>query len=318
MNLSSSPLIHCEGIARQFGSFWALRGIHLELQPGTIGLVGNNGAGKSTLIKILLGLLKPTQGKGSILGTSLSASGSTRRGKIGYFPEAAGLVPLLKGVEYVTLAGELCGMSTKEAKRRSHEVLSYVGLEELRYRAVEGYSTGNRQRLKLAAALVHDPPLLLLDEPTGGLDPAGRTDLLQLIEDLIHESGKSVLLSTHFLSDIERLCDQVVFLHHGQVAYAGALDALPKLTSRSYEITYQGENGQTFAEALNAQGVEVEIKSTLARTLRVTVPQPWSTHQFFQLAADSDLLLTRIKPEEEKLEQVFLRHIAEIPDTSLQ
>ncbi len=167
-----TAIVDIQHVSRSYGSVRALRDVNLTLMPGTIGLVGNNGAGKSTLLKVLLGLLAPDEGGGTILGCDIRHGSPTLRGRVGYMPEAAAIVPMLKGVEFVAFAGDLYGMPRRDARRRAHEVLNYVGLGELRYRRLEEYSTGNLQRLKLAAALVHDPQLLLLDEPTNGLDPA--------------------------------------------------------------------------------------------------------------------------------------------------
>src|SRR5262249_44037160 len=160
------------------------------------------------------------------------------------------------GVEFVTLSGDLYGMPHRDARRRAHEVLNYVGLGELRYRRLEEYSTGNVQRLKLAAALVHDPQLLLLDEPTNGLDPEGRESMLELIEDLIRETGKSVILCTHLLPDVERLCEQIVVLHRGTVIRAGTMAALRHGVSNRFEIGWQGD-GDRFLECLRGAGVNV-------------------------------------------------------------
>ena len=172
-------------VSRRFGSRLALDDISLELQAGRIGLLGPNGAGKSTLLKILLGLLPPSSGSGVVFGHALgsAAGGAALRRAVGYMPEADALVPGMRGAEYVALAGELCGMQRKQALRRAHEVLTYLGLEEARYRKLEEYSTGMKQRLKLGQALVHDPPVLLLDEPTSGLDPSGRETMLDLLLD---------------------------------------------------------------------------------------------------------------------------------------
>ena len=239
----SSPLVDVAGISRNYGSVVALRQVDLRLERGTVGLVGNNGAGKSTLLKILLGLLRPDQGSGTVLDVPLESSGRDLRGRVGYMAEAAGIVPGLKGVEFVTLSGDLYGMPHRQAQRRAHEVLYYVGLGELRYRRLEEYSTGNLQRLKLAAALVHDPELLLLDEPTAGLDPPGRRAFLSLLADLIAESGKSMLLCTHLLGDIERLCSQVVMLHQGTVLYCGLRSGLKGESRSQYELGWQGDGG---------------------------------------------------------------------------
>src|SRR6516225_7753326 len=190
-------LIELTGVTRTFGAFTALNDVTLSLPPGRIGLLGPNGAGKSTLLKILMGLIPPSSGQGRVLEEALggdrdSAGNWRLRRLIGFMPEADALVPGLTGVEYVALAGELYGMPRREAQRRAHEVLSYLELEDARYRRLEEYSTGMKQRLKLAQALVHDPPLLLLDEPTSGLDPAGRDAMLRLLRTLAKEHGKSI------------------------------------------------------------------------------------------------------------------------------
>lgn len=194
-----SDLLDLRGITRSFGAFTALHEVTLALPPGRVGLLGPNGAGKSTLLKLLMGLIPPTAGTGRVLDQELGgdrdAAGNWRlRRLIGFMPEAEALVPGLTGIEYVGLAGELYGMPRREALRRAHEVLSYLGLEEARYRRVEEYSLGMKQRVKLAQALVHDPPVLLLDEPTSGLDPAGRDAMLKLVRELGAEHGKSVIL----------------------------------------------------------------------------------------------------------------------------
>ncbi len=234
-------LVDLENVSRSYGPLRALNHVSLRLEPGTIGLVGNNGAGKSTLLKVLLGLLKPDSGRGTILGCDLAQAGAKLRGRIGYMPEAAATVPLLKGVEFVALSGDLYGMPHRDARRRAHEVLNYVGLGELRYRRLEEYSTGNLQRLKLAAALVHDPQLLLLDEPTNGLDPAGRITMLKLLSELIAETGKSVILCTHLLGDIERLCHQIVVLDRGTVVRSGTIDAIRATVGNRFQLGWQGE-----------------------------------------------------------------------------
>src|SRR5262249_28919217 len=191
--------IDLDNISRWYGSRQALQDVTLHLQPGRIGLLGPNGAGKSTLLKILLGLLPPSSGRGQVLGQDLMATGSLLRRSLGYMAEADALGPGLDGAEYVALAGELCGMPRRQAQRRAHEVLTYLDLEDARYRRLEEYSTGMKQRLKLAQALVHDPPVLLLDEPTSGMDPAGREAMLRLLLCLGRDHGKAMLLSTHLL-----------------------------------------------------------------------------------------------------------------------
>jgi ABC-2 type transport system ATP-binding protein len=298
-------LVDLENISRSYASLRALNNVSLRLEPGTIGLVGNNGAGKSTLLKVLLGLLKPDSGRGTILGCDLAHAGAKLRGRIGYMPEAAATVPMLKGVEFVTLSGDLYGMPHRDARRRAHEVLNYVGLGELRYRRLEEYSTGNLQRLKLAAALVHDPQLLLLDEPTNGLDPAGRITMLKLLSDLIAETGKSVILCTHLLGDIERLCEQIVVLDRGTVVRSGTIGAIRATVGNRYQLGWQGE-GARFLDALTRLGVRVAESSVEGKAM-VTVPSGWNTTAFFQSAHNSGVVLVHLKADEEDLERLFFR-----------
>ena len=300
-------LIDIHQVCRSFGSVRALRDVTLSLSSGTIGLVGNNGAGKSTLLKVLLGLLDPDSGEGTILGCDIRRASAQLRGQVGYMPEVAATVPMLKGVEFVTLAGDLYGMPHRDARRRAHEVLNYVGLGELRYRRLEEYSTGNLQRLKLAAALVHDPQLLLLDEPTNGLDPAGRVSMLELLEDLIAETGKSVMLCTHLLGDVERFCQQIVVLDQGTVVRAGTMDEMRADISNRYELTWSGPV-EAYRAALAAAGVELADAQTEGQTkVMVVIPEGFRTSRLFVLARECGALLTEIKADEENLERLFFR-----------
>ncbi|MEX2114340.1 MAG: ABC transporter ATP-binding protein [Pirellulales bacterium] len=300
-------LVDIHHVSRSFGSVRALRDVNLTLSSGTIGLVGNNGAGKSTLIKVLLGLLKPDSGSGTILGCDILRSSSELRGRVGYMPEAAAMVPMLKGVEFVAFAGDLYGMPHRDARRRAHEVLNYVGLGELRYRRLEEYSAGNLQRLNLAAALVHDPHLLLLDEPTNGLDPAGRIAMLQLLEDLIAETGKSVILCTHLLGDVERICQQIVVLNQGTVVRAGTMDEMRSQVSNRYELTWSGPC-EPYRAALAAAGATfADLHDHGQSKVMVSILDGFSTARFFELAHQSQAVLTELRPDEENLERLFFR-----------
>jgi ABC-2 type transport system ATP-binding protein len=304
-------IVDIHHVSRSFGSVQALRDVNLSLAPGTIGLVGNNGAGKSTLLKVLLGLLEPDRGEGTILGCNIRQGSRELRGLVGYMPEAAAIVPMLKGVEFVAFAGDLYGMPHRDAKRRAHEVLNYVGLGELRYRRLEEYSTGNLQRLKLAAALVHDPQLLLLDEPTNGLDPAGRLAMLELLEDLIAETGKSVILCTHLLGDVERLCQQIVVLDRGTVVRAGTMDDMRAQISGRWALSWS-ESGDAYRAALAATGVEfADAEETGKAKIMVTVPNGFRTQRFFELAKASGAVLTELRADEENLERLFFRVTAQ-------
>lgn len=212
------PIITTSGLSQSYGAAQVLFEISLEVGPGATGLLGPNGSGKSTFLRTILGLLPLVHGTARVLGHDVATEELAIRRRIGLVPESDCLIPGMNAVEMTTYAGQLVGMSRTDAIERAHEVLYYVGLGEARYRELEGYSQGMKQRLKLAQALVHDPDLLLLDEPTNGMDPPGREAMLQLIRDVSETKGVSVLLSTHLLPDVEQTCDQVIVLKQGRVA----------------------------------------------------------------------------------------------------
>lgn len=301
--------LELRNVSRWYGRNEALHDITLALPLGRVGLLGPNGAGKSTLMKVLLGLVPPTAGSGAVLGQDLLRAGPQLRRAIGYMPEGDALIPGLRGVEYVALAGELYGMPRKQALRRAHEVLTYLELEEARYRRLEEYSTGMKQRLKLAQALVHDPPALLLDEPTSGLDPAGREAMLQLLHALGTEHGKALLLSTHLLGDIDQVCDHVVILHHGRVLCEGNVQDLCQRRHDRYRLQIQGDP-QAFLEELRLEGVEV-LDHNGRGEVRVRVPAAWTTRAFFVLADHHQVLIRGLQLDDEDLEELFHRVIAE-------
>jgi ABC-2 type transport system ATP-binding protein len=309
------PLIELSAIWRNFGAFAALSDITLSLPPGRIGLLGPNGAGKSTLLKILMGLIPPSGGTGRVLNEELGgdrdAEGNWRlRRLIGFMPEADALVPGLTGVEYVALAGELYGMPRRDATRRAHEVLSYLELEEARYRRVEEYSTGMKQRAKLAQALVHDPPVLLLDEPTSGLDPAGRDAMLRLVKALAVDHGKSVLLSTHLLADVEAVCERVVILAGGRIRGQGTVAELCARRQDRYRLRVQGDSAGAFRDDLARAGVAL-LGDTNQGEWRVAVPAGWTNLTFFRIADTRSVVIRSLVRDDETLEELFLRTVAE-------
>jgi ABC-2 type transport system ATP-binding protein len=333
-------LIDLHHVSRWYGRQRALEDVSLHLEPGRIGLLGPNGAGKSTLLKILLGLLPPSAGTGQVfghplappgeglaalarpgaalaaLGRELLGAGSTLRRTVGYMPETDALLPGMRGSEYVALAGELYGMPRRQALRRAHEVLTYLDLEDARYRLLEEYSTGMKQRVKLAQALVHDPPVLLLDEPTSGLDPAGREAMLALLLALGRDHGKTVLLSTHLLGDVELVCETVVILHRGRVLAQGGVEQLRRRRHDRYRLQVQGDP-QAFLEALRLEGVRL-VQDNGRGELRLGVPAGWVTRAFFALAAHHGVLIRGLQRDDEDLEELFHRVIAENgpgPDT---
>jgi ABC-2 type transport system ATP-binding protein len=306
-------LIELHSLSRSFGAFTALSDITLSLPAGRIGVLGPNGAGKSTLLKILMGLLPPSGGTGRVLDQDLGgdrdSEGNWRlRRLIGFMPETESLVPGLTGIEYVTLAGELYGLPRRDAQRRAHEVLSFLELEEARYRRVEQYSTGMKQRVKLAQALIHDPPVLLLDEPTSGLDPAGRDAMLKLIRTLGEEYGKSVLLSTHLLADVEAVCERVVILAGGRIRGLGTVEELCSRRLNRVRLRVQGE-AAAFREGLEAGGAEI-VGENAPGDWRVAVPEGWANHRFFELAASHGVAIRALLHDDETLEELFLRMVA--------
>jgi ABC-2 type transport system ATP-binding protein len=304
--------INLDHVSRWFGSRLALDAVSLQLPLGRIGLLGPNGAGKSTLLKILLGLIAPSSGTGVVFGHSLgSGDGTALRRCVGYMSEADALVPGMRGADYVALAGELYGMPRKQALRRAHEVLTYLGLEEARYRRLEEYSTGMKQRLKLGQALVHDPPVLLLDEPTSGMDPSGREGMLDLLLTLGREHGKSILLSTHLLGDVEKVCETVVILHGGKVLVHGGVQELRMRRHDRYRLQLQGDLSR-FLEDLKLEGVRVLHDNTRGE-LRVAVPAGWTTRTFFALADNHGILLRGLQADDEDLEELFHRVIEQSP-----
>src|SRR5947209_3333963 len=305
---SEKLLIDLHHVTRRYGPVTALDDVTLQVAPGRIGLLGPNGAGKSTLLKLVMGMLAPSSGTGTVLGHTLgNGDDCSLRRSIGFMPEADALVPGLSGVEYVALAGELCGLPRKQAQRRAHEVLTYLELEEARYRKVEEYSTGMKQRVKLAQALVHDPSVLLLDEPTSGLDPAGRDAMLRLLLRLGRDHGKSLILSTHLLADVEQVCEQVVILFGGKVRGQGSVAELRARRQDRYRLLIQGD-AEVFLEEMRLEGVRV-LANNGRGELRVAVPPGWVTRAFFALADNHGVTLRGLQRDDESLEELFYRVI---------
>jgi ABC-2 type transport system ATP-binding protein len=224
------PVVETSDLSKRFGAVQALEGVTISLPPGCTGLLGPNGAGKSTLIKLLLGLLTPDRGSARVQGYDTAREPLRVRAIVGYMPEHDCLPSDALAQDFVRTMGEIHGLPHTVAIARASDALYHVGLGEERYRAIGGFSTGMKQRVKLAQALVHDPHLLLLDEPTNGLDPAGRDEMLALIDRISHEMGINVILTSHLLADIERVADTVVTLHDGKVAVQGSMYALTSAT----------------------------------------------------------------------------------------
>ncbi len=253
----SDVIFETENLVKTYGRPRALAGVSVRVPPGTIGLLGPNGAGKTTLIKCLLNLESPTSGQARLLGREITARDRSSREKVGYSPEQDCHIPGMAGCEYVTYCGQLAGMLFRQARQRAHEILDLVGMGQERYRSIDTYSTGMRQRAKLAQALVHDPQLVILDEPTNGLDPAGREHILRLIGSLWKEWGTSVIISSHLLHDIERICDRVLILSGGTVVEHDTMAALKARRKKQVELAPSSET-ERFVTVLSAAGLAPE------------------------------------------------------------
>jgi ABC-2 type transport system ATP-binding protein len=294
-------------VSVRYGNQFALREVTAAFPAGAVGLLGPNGAGKSTLIKALLGFVPPDEGAMHVLGRDVKTSALTIRARIGYMPETDGHVPGMNAVTFVAYCGELAGLPRRDAIQRAHEVLYYVGLGEARYRNVETYSTGMKQRIKLAQALVHDPDLLFLDEPTNGMDPRGRDEMLELIRDIAHNKGLNLILSSHLLPDVEHTCDHLVVLDKGRVATQGPIDALKGHGARVYELRVKGPREGLLA-ALAAAGAECHTSDD-ADLMRVFVPDGRDAQYLFQLAAQHGVQVRHLRASVPTLEDVFAQAV---------
>jgi ABC-2 type transport system ATP-binding protein len=298
-------LIQFDNVTKTYGAVTALDNLSVAVPTGAIGLLGPNGSGKTTMIRTLLGLIPIDRGSGEVLGMDFRRQQLDLRRIVGFAPEDECLFPHVVGVEFVAYAGELVGMSRKDALQRAHEVLDYVGLGEARYRVVESYSTGMKQRLKLASAIVHDPQLLILDEPTNGMDPAGRVEVLELAHDLAHNKGMSLLFSSHLLPDVEAVCDYVVVLGAGKLLAQGRIKELKAVQDQCFEVRLKADMAP-FAQRLSAIGWSAELQEDL---LRVRVPEGQSPQVLWKLAADGQEQIRHLRPQRSTLEEVFLKAV---------
>ncbi len=279
----NDSLIAARGLTRRYGAVTALNALTVDVAPGITGLVGANGAGKSTFVKILLGLVEPSEGAASVLGHDVQSERDTIRSLVGYMPEHDCLPPEMSATEFVTFMARLAGIPASAARERAAEVLRHVGLFEERYRPMGGYSTGMAQRVKLAQALVHDPRVLILDEPTNGLDPAGRDDMLALVARTGREFGISVMVSSHLLGELERICDSIVMIDGGRLVRAERLGALTGETG-TLIVEIDGDSA-LFAATLLAEGLLVR-----AERQRVLVELPddaSATQRAYDLVRDT-------------------------------
>ena len=298
---TAAAVIQTEALTKRYTSeVTALDGLTIAIAPGITGLVGANGAGKSTLIKILLGLLPPTSGRAVVLGHNVVASGERIRTLTGYMPEHDCLPPDVTGTEFVTHLGRMSGLPATAAKERAAESLRHVGLYEERYRQVGTYSTGMKQRVKLAQALVGDPRLLLLDEPTIGLDPAGRHSMLDLISRIGTEFGISIMVSSHLLGEIEQICDQLVVIDGGKLLRS---DTMTSFTQVSQVLLIEVDEGTAaLAAELTARGLQPRRSE---RGLLVQIDGEQTHDTVRDAVADLGLPLNRLEQQRRRVEELF-------------
>jgi ABC-2 type transport system ATP-binding protein len=300
--LNGAPVITAVNLRKMYGPHLALDDVNLEIPPGAVGILGPNGAGKSTLFKCLLGLIKTTSGEGTVLGYDIRTEGDKIRSRIGYMPEYDALDPGLAAIDQVRYSGELLGMNPAHATQRAHEVLEYVGLKDQRYRKIETFSTGMMQATKLACALVHDPEILICDEPTNGLDQRAREFMLQTLRRTVSEGGRSVLMSSHVMDDVQDVCDRIVMIHKGKIVVQSRIDELAKQVDREIEISIWGGASRMQA-ALEGRGFEVR---RLGRVIRVDRVDDNTTFVILEAAVEAGVQVRQMQEYEPDLEDIFL------------
>ncbi len=301
-------IIELENLTVEFGRQRVLDGVSVQFSGGAMGLLGPNGAGKSTLLKTLLGFITPKSGGGKVLDLDIRTQQLAIRQKVGYMPENDCHIPGMNAVTFVAYAGQLTGMKPKDSLQRAHEILFYVGLGEARYRNVETYSTGMKQRIKLAQAMVHDPQLIFLDEPTNGLDPKGRTEMLDLIKDISGSKGINVVLSSHLLPDVEWVCGEALVIDKGKRKAAGRIDDLKRGVGAVFECRVKG-NTEAFLEELKALGCQCVPGDD--GLLKIHMVDGLGSQSLLRVARDHHLQIRHLVPLRQSLEDVFLRAIGE-------
>ncbi|WP_051740613.1 ABC transporter ATP-binding protein [Kitasatospora sp. MBT66] len=304
-----STVIKTDGLTKRFPRVTALDQLTVEVEPGVVGLVGANGAGKSTLIKILLGLSPATSGTGRVLGLDIATQGSAIREQVGYMPEHDCLPPDVSATEFVVHMARMAGLPAAAARERTADTLRHVGLYEERYRPMGGYSTGMKQRVKLAQALVHDPKLVLLDEPTNGLDPVGRDDMLALIRRVYSDFGISVLVTTHLLGELERTCDHLVVIDGGKLLRSSSTASFTGATATlAVEVTDHPEDHGLDASAavrtrLVAAGLSVETEGPRILLVRLAGDETYDAIR--DAVAGLGLGLVRLEQRRHRVAELF-------------
>ncbi|MED5274068.1 MAG: ABC transporter ATP-binding protein [Candidatus Thermoplasmatota archaeon] len=280
----------------------ALDDVDLSIPHGATGLLGPNGAGKSTLFKCILGLIKATSGDGQVLGHDIRTEGHLIRSKIGYMPEYDSLDPGLNAIDQVRYSGELLGMNSSAATQRAHEVLEYVGLKDQRYRKIETFSTGMKQATKLACALIHDPDILICDEPTNGLDQRARKFMLETLRKTVTEGGRSVIMSSHVMDDVQEVCDRIVMIHKGKIVVQGKIDELVSQVEPEIEISVWGGASEMEGQLIS-MGISVR---RLGRNMRVSKTSEDTYSRIMEAATLCGVQVRKMSDYEPDLEDIFL------------
>ena len=294
-------IIESSALTKSYGPHVALDSLDIRIEKGSTGLLGPNGAGKSTFLKTILGLIQLTSGEGKVLGFDIRTQGDQIRQRIGYMPEYDALNPNMDAIHQVRYSGELIGMNPNVALQRAHQALEYVGLGEQRYREVSSFSTGMKQATKLACALIHDPALIIADEPSNGLDAQAREFMLNTLETTVNQGQRSVLMASHLMDDVERVCGNIVLLHKGKLAAQGKIEDL-KAIDKEVEIHVWGSPGK-MEETLTDRGMKVRREG---RVMRVGHNGDDTYNEILQAAADIGTQVRRMHDHEASLEDLFL------------
>tara|TARA_B100000959_G_scaffold286678_1_gene366449 strand:+ start:2158 stop:3144 length:987 start_codon:yes stop_codon:yes gene_type:complete len=300
--IANDSVISIKSLNKKYGPHLALDGITLEIPCGAVGILGPNGAGKSTLFKCILGLIGITSGEGTVLGYDIRSQADLIRSKIGYMPEYNALDPGLFAVDQVRYAGELLGMNTKVATQRAHEVLEYVGLKDQRYRKIETFSTGMLQATKLACALIHDPEILICDEPTNGLDQRARSFMLQTLRRTVNQGNRTVLMSSHVMEDVQDVCDRIVMIHKGKIVVHRSIDDLVNQVDREIEIMVWG-GASRMEKELDAAGLSIR---RLGRVIRVKREDDSTIRKILEAAVSAEVQVRQMRDYEPDLEDIFI------------
>jgi ABC-2 type transport system ATP-binding protein len=298
-----TPVIELQGLCVRFGSRDILKDLTCSLRGRAIGLLGPNGAGKSTLINTLLGFYKPTSGSATVLGYDIRTDARSILSLVGYMPENDAFISKMSAVSFVQMMAELSGLPPEAALERAHEALFCVGLAEARYRELGTYSLGMKQLAKLAQAIAHGPKLLILDEPTNGLDPSARQRMIRMIRDIRDSRQLQIVLCSHLLRDVEDTCEEVLILKRGRIAHYSNLEEERKANKRFLELETYGANGD-FTEAIEKLGCECAVT---ANRLKMILADGVEVRDIYRIAAERDVRIRRLNFRRDTLEDIFLK-----------